>query len=296
MITLLSTYLRQHASDAQHPVCGDHPSFLKLHNGDGLRNPKVSFVAFCDGLPCAFIKTARRVEDGWVIERAHAGLKRAAVLSTDVVWTSSLPRPLWLETGEYGVFCAETMLSGIPLPATPEAHQAVLSWLSLFGRVARNGTLRAEDVDAVYARVRTLVGCADVAVGAHLDETYASLMKQIDRSAFVLPRMPAHGDFTSSNVLYVPGQVGVIDWDRFGDIEIPLFDLFTYLDRLTPAGEDVRVRYAPEIMQALKELSISDVLLPLLFFFYRILTDWRKREFFVATEAATWDARLCATL
>jgi thiamine kinase-like enzyme len=48
----------------------------------------------------------------------------------------------------------------------------------------------------------------------------------------LFPRIPQHGDFSFVNVLFERQGVKIIDWEDFGEIILPLYDVFTLINSL----------------------------------------------------------------
>lgn len=57
-------------------------------------------------------------------------------------------------------------------------------------------------------------------------EAAAALLAALSRSGTVTP-LPQHGDLWSQNLLVVHGDVWLIDFEEYGDVQVPLFDDLT---------------------------------------------------------------------
>jgi len=92
-----------------------------------------------------------------------------------------------------------------------------------------------------------------------------------------LPVIPQHGDLFFDNVLLYREECHIVDWDNFGDIDLPFHDLITLLLSFLPtsSSDSDRWRWNPEFRRQLPLLveryargiqlpaSIVSVLLPL---------------------------------
>ena len=63
-----------------------------------------------------------------------------------------------------------------------------------------------------------------------------------------LPQLPQHGDFCVDNLLVRPdGRIVVIDWEEFGAVRLPAYDLLTLFASMEPRG-DPRARLDTRIL------------------------------------------------
>ena len=132
--------------------------------------------------------------------------------------------------------------------------------------------------------------CSDAAFVSEADAAFEATFRAAGGDGLRLPRVPAHGDFTPANLLVDgQGKLGVIDWDRYGDITIPFFDLLTFVERITPKGANMYLEGKPAIERHAAALGINLNAVPLLIFFSILLSDWRKRERMFPWEPAQWD-------
>ncbi|MFA6160974.1 MAG: phosphotransferase [Patescibacteria group bacterium] len=192
-------------------------SIIKLHNGSGLRNHKVSFVVLDGGRPIVFLKSVRFWLDEALVQNAHQALRNVDALSV-----SGTPKPLWIERIQGVLVCAETLFEGTSLdPANQKDMKDAVEWLTIFAK-----------------------------------KTNLS-----------------HGDFTPGNILRgSDGKLRIIDWDGYGKIKSPLFDLLTLLTR-SKVNPDMQERLIEEYMA---DLGIEKTLLPSLKAEYEILDKKRK--------------------
>ena len=75
-----------------------------------------------------------------------------------------------------------------------------------------------------------------------------------------LRQLPQHGDFCVDNLLVRPdGRIVVIDWEEFGSVRLPAYDLITLFASVEPRGdEDARLRLLSDTLEVYgKELSID---------------------------------------
>lgn len=64
-----------------------------------------------------------------------------------------------------------------------------------------------------------------------------------------LPVIPQHGDLFFNNVLSYRSKWFVVDWESFGTIDLPFYDLFTLLFSLLRAGGETPEQWAPSLMK-----------------------------------------------
>ncbi len=103
-------------------------------------------------------------------------------------------------------------------------------------------------------------GCAGVAAGTSAEWV---------RSLAVIPQ---HGDLFFSNVLAHRGQWRVVDWESFGTIDFPFYDVFTLLLSLLRPGGDTPeqwdaalLKHVPGLMASYaRALGLSSTDIPLL--------------------------------
>lgn len=109
-----------------------------------------------------------------------------------------------------------------------------------------------------------------------------------------LPVIPQHGDFYPHNVTFQRGQLRVLDWETFGAVDLPLYDMATFLVSLPTLAESAFLTFDEEMLREAPAAiaryadtfglthSELELLLPL------ILVNWRRlmcldgREKFVA--------------
>jgi len=82
----------------------------------------------------------------------------------------------------------------------------------------------------------------------------ARLSQKIDKGwVDSLPVLPQHGDLYSGNVLWFRDQPQLLDWESFGEIDLPFYDLLILLvsllipDGTAPAPDSVR--QAPSLIK-----------------------------------------------
>ncbi len=257
---------------------GEAVSCLKLHNGMAYRNPKVSFVVFREREPVLFLKSVRHTRDNSVIEHAHEALKRAYTDQHRLQYGLHIPTPRWcVSLGGYAV-SAEGIVHGRPLDIQNkhEVNQG-LGVLRAWHTAAARASTQHSDLSSVYRRF-----CSDMGFQERLQMKLDAQFEQfLERAGDAVSRMSsiaAHGDATPSNILLQSnGELAAVDWDRYGDIDIPLFDILTFIERVVQKHENPFTHYRVEIQQYLNLLQCSDEVFPLLAFLYVIATEWRKR-------------------
>lgn len=287
MIPQLETLLRE-----REPNQPEDFSFIKLHNGSSHRNPKVSFVAFAGRSPLLFLKSVRLPENNKVIQHAHECLQNANHWINARQLSINLPKPLWTATVDRFTVSAESLVPGRALDTqSPTECLLALNLLRAWNK-ASNGQVTNLDHKAL---VDTWMHDMQIK-SAPLIEKISQTYKTVATSAKDIPSIPQHGDTTQSNFLIGEGKLGLIDWDRFGDIQVPLFDVLTFIERITPKKENpIRTHRAflDELMQA---LNLDKNTFPLLVFLFALGTEWRKRLRFHPFEVERLDAQFAQNL
>ncbi len=62
-----------------------------------------------------------------------------------------------------------------------------------------------------------------------------------------LPVVPQHGDFFSGNLLLHRKQWHIVDWESFGFIDLPLYDVLTFFLSLLQTGEGDAEAWSPSL-------------------------------------------------
>ncbi len=120
------------------------------------------------------------------------------------------------------------------------------------------------------------------------------LLRRIDANSLdSLPVIPQHGDFYPANVTLFRGQLRVLDWETFGTVDLPLYDLVTFLVSLListkspfPALNGIVCRDLPAAVERYADgIGLTDedieILLPLSLVNWRRLMELDGREKFV---------------
>ena len=80
-----------------------------------------------------------------------------------------------------------------------------------------------------------------------------------------LPVIPQHGDFYPGNVILFHGQPRVLDWETYGTIDLPFYDLLTFLISLISPDGAMPARLDPGLahqLPALVEIYAAGIGLP----------------------------------
>jgi aminoglycoside phosphotransferase (APT) family kinase protein len=67
------------------------------------------------------------------------------------------------------------------------------------------------------------------------------------------PVIPQHGDFCVGNVLYLGEQWSIVDWETFGIVDLPFYDLFTLLFSLLRSGGATPDEWHSRLVQQIPE-------------------------------------------
>jgi hypothetical protein len=119
----------------------------------------------------------------------------------------------------------------------------------------------------------------------------AALAARITPGSFnLLPSIPQHGDLFYSNVLRSGDRWHIVDWELYGDIDIPFYDVFTLLLSMLRANGDIPEQWdtalrneAPVLMRRYAaKLNVDVAMTPVLLgltlvnWFHLLLRDGRE--------------------
>jgi hypothetical protein len=130
-----------------------------------------------------------------------------------------------------GDWSLEQRLTGSPPPAQlpPELLEECIGFLVTLGGLGDNSTPTTSPSADAEAIARALAG----------DRTQAlrRLGSQVEQTLADVPRIFAHGDFWSRNLLIEDGRLsGVVDWDHGGPGRLPFLDLLQLRLNMIRAG------------------------------------------------------------
>lgn len=233
-----------------------HPHYSSLnvlwfHNGD--RFPRVVTKVFHEPVvpvrEFANLTEAYRSAPNWVPKPLHLG-------SHDKFWT------LWME-GVPGLPVSARAGRSVPLQEMTEMVTAM--------HLAIRQSDRKPDPDR-YRRIvsKPLQAVAGFGESASVRDGCARLASSISAGWLDLqPVIPQHGDLFRSHILCHKRQCRVIDWESFGVVDFPFYDLLTLLLSLFRADEQPieqwdrsLAKQAPSLIERYAgglTLSISDV-------------------------------------
>ncbi len=168
--------------------------------------------------------------------REHLWHQRDALTALD---TSSPPPqiarlvPDQLADGKAGLgdWSLEQRLSGSPPPAQlpPELLEECIGFLVTLGGLGDNSTPTTSPSGDAEAIARALPGDRAQAL--------RRLGSQVEQTLAEVPRIFAHGDFWSRNLLIEDGRLsGVVDWDHGGPGRLPFLDLLQLRLNMIRAG------------------------------------------------------------
>jgi hypothetical protein len=203
-----------------------------------------------------------------------------------------VPRPLHFGRWEqYWALWLEG-IPGSPFGCSTSNLDTIVQTLLSFHSAVRSGNCRPER----YRRMaqdplENAARSASSAVRSGCDRLLRSIdAKWLDS----LPVIPQHGDFFPDNVSLFQGQSRVLDWETFGAIDLPLYDLVTFLASLVVPTESalstLDVKTARDVQAAVERyakgigLTHADIelLLPLSLVNWRLLMQLDGRTKFVA--------------
>jgi aminoglycoside phosphotransferase (APT) family kinase protein len=120
---------------------------------------------------------------------------------------------------------------------------------AVHGRIQRTGDERYRQM--VCDPLQVLAQFGD---SAAVRTACARLSRKIEKGwVDSLPVLPQHGDLYSGNILWFRDRPQVLDWETFGAIDLPFYDLLILLvsllipDGTTPAPDSVR--HAPSLIK-----------------------------------------------
>jgi aminoglycoside phosphotransferase (APT) family kinase protein len=167
-----------------------------------------------------------------------------------------VPRPFnFLKLGDFWALWMEG-LPGFPsdmVHSTKMRHSIVKALVSIHtavhGRIQRTGDERYRQM--VCDPLHVLAQFGD---SAAVRTACARLSQKIDKGwVDSLPALPQHGDLYSGNILWFRDQPQLLDWESFGEIDLPFYDLLILLvsllipDGTAPAPDSVR--QAPSLIK-----------------------------------------------
>jgi len=172
-----------------------------------------------------------------------------------------VPKPL--DFGQQGGFWALWMegapgSSPLPQDYTPERLQLLTQTLA-----SMHQAIRDQGKPLSPERFRRMVldpldTIARVGQAASVRKGCADLRARISAEWMdSLPVIPQHGDLFSGNLLSDGDRWHIVDWESFGTVDFPFYDLLTLLvSRLTTQGQTVE-RWDPVLVKHVPELVES---------------------------------------
>jgi hypothetical protein len=253
--------------------------FLKTHAGQAIRNKKVGFFVFNHNKPIIFAKTVRDKKLNSIITDGFDKLKAINGCLKD----NSVPEAICCDHYQDTAFSLEGAINGKQFHSfkRPEDLKKFLEWFFRFQQSMKNG--KEMNGDRLQEYLASLVN--DFIRAYCLEDDLVSLINNIvgdlrqEINSLKLPLVVQHGDLTPDNALIDNNQVKVIDWDNFGKINLPLFDLLVFLQRWSAIRNiDFLVKYNSVIQKYFDEFSIDKKALKFLVFCYYLLDFLRKKE------------------
>lgn len=254
--------------------------FLKTQAGSPMRNKKVGFFVFNKKKPVIFVKTVRESTYNPIIEDGFEKLKNVNKYLSD----GSVPKPVYLGNYEGVTFSLETAIAGRQFHSCKSKKDLdnFLGWFFRFQKLMAqkelmNSAQLREYVDVVINKFFSLYPLKPE-LKELIKETAKDIKKDIRDNLSTL-LIYQHGDLTPDNVLDDNGKIRVIDWDNFGKIKLPLFDLLVFLQRWSQIRD---VSFAPKyldiINRYLEEFKADKRVLRVLIFLHYLLDFIRKKD------------------
>jgi len=286
MLTQLNTFLSENCPDWGLSASGNWDFWFYNNSHSHATNLDIMWFHGDDDFPRVVTKLDRKPD---ALAREFENLSRVHSCVPE-----HSPRPL--NFGPLGQFWALWMegLPGLPLPQeySSQSLGSIVDMLLTihsgvrethrkdeFGRYRRLVEEPLEDVGTSTTSPSVRTGCTQ-------------LLREIDKDWLnSLPIIPQHGDLYPGNVILSRNRLHVLDWETFGIVDLPLYDLMTFLvsplitDGATPSNLDPKaVQHMPPAVgryAARMGLTISDLelLLPLtLINWYRLMkVDGREK-------------------
>ena len=202
-----------------------------------------------DEFPCVITKLDCEPR---TLVREFEGLTRLSPLAS-----SHVPKPL--QFGKFGDFWALWM-EGVPgLPFQPDGSEKALHSIVQM-LVSIHSALRTQSSgSATERRLRIaavpLETVARFGNSAAVRDGCARLSRRIDDQWIgALPVIPQHGDLYLENIISFRGHPYVLDWETFGVIDLPFYDLLTFLLSLLMPHWAVPKNFDHRLVQQLSKL------------------------------------------
>jgi aminoglycoside phosphotransferase (APT) family kinase protein len=286
MIEQLKTFILENSTDWGLPA-GEAWRFWVYNNWHPhCANLDIMWFHENDVFPRVISKLDRKPE---TMAREFANLSQVHACIPEYV-----PRPL--KFGKFDDFWALWMegVPGLPfavnhssktLPRIVEMLVSIHS--AVRGQDTRDGSERYRRM--VYEPFETLAGFGD---SAAVRAGCARFSRQIGQEwVDSLPPIPQHGDLYPENIISFKGRQRVLDWETYGAIDLPFYDLLTLLvsllipERTEPVDLDPGlVRQVPGLIKLYARgmgLVVPDLelLLPVVLvnWFYLMWLDGRKK-------------------
>ena len=166
-----------------------------------------------------------------------------------------VPKPLHF--GRQGEFCALWMegVPGLRFRASngPVQLRSLIEMLASMHRAFRTTEMKPERYRRVVSKpIETVAQFGEsAAVRSGCEILMARTSADWVQS---LPVIPQHGDLVFSNVLLFRGQWHVVDWESFGVIDLPFYDLFTLLLSLLRAHGETPEHWDASLMKQVPAL------------------------------------------
>lgn len=251
--------------------------FLKINAGQAVRNKKVGFFIFKIKKPIFFVKTVRESKHNEIIKKSFEKSKSIYRYLND----GSVPKPFYFGNYQKIYFYIETALYGKQFHSckTKKDLEEFLNWFFDFQRLmvkkGNGGSIKlTEYIDNLVIKF-----CDLYEIEKELKELTKNIISKKDIDNLQIPLIPQHGDLTPDNVLSDKGKIRVIDWDNFGKINLPLFDLLVFLQRWSNIRDiSFLDKHSKLIEGYLEKFGIDKRCLKSLVFSYYLLDFIRKKE------------------
>lgn len=279
MIDFLKNYISKNYSDWLREPKG-RLDFLKLQAGESWRNPKVSFLIFENKKPICFVKTVRDAQYNFLIENGFINFKKAYDLLKTSSLAESISIPFLIDEYQGVKFSIESTAKGPRLSSCDnrKSLKKVLKWLIEFQSFAKETAALDVPVEIYFKDIlKKFLETFQIKEQEFASFLQTKLAKHLNNCPVEkITPIFQHGDFTPDNIILKDENLFVIDWDNYGKIDLPAFDLLTLLERWR---DDFYFKKDKSVINFyLRNFGIDEKLLPLIYFGYELYSLIRKRN------------------
>jgi len=183
------------------------------------------------GNPRYFCK-CRRAGD----ERLLREIRIMKALNEDVALQHHVPRVASAQSSRLQIMStkyvgARTLLEALHGPARPGFTKIVMASVDAILAVSRHATsrLRSMVLEGQIVLAREVKPVLDYLRGAGVGSDDLTVIERIMDGVPPLSRMLQHGDAWPNNLIWRRGSVWLLDFEMFGEVQVPMYDVFHFL-------------------------------------------------------------------